>query len=142
MPAAAELSGWLRVSTSSAALARSFVCQAVTAPKAITSTASSAPMMRSLPGSVTAAARSRSTPSAKAVRRRSGGGGAAAGAPADRCRGTGPERGGTAGGAGTPGPGGGAAPPLVGRVTADPPGHPSPQVSLAPPASAPAFTRS
>ncbi|CAM5242058.1 hypothetical protein STENM327S_01214 [Streptomyces tendae] len=78
MSAAAELSGWLRVSTSSAAAARSFICQAVTVPKATTSTASTAPMMRSRPGSVTAAARSRSTPSAKAVRRGavSGGGGA------------------------------------------------------------------
>ncbi|KAF2780061.1 hypothetical protein STPH1_4731 [Streptomyces sp. OM5714] len=123
MSAAAELSGWLRVSTSSAAVVRSFICQAVTAPKAITSTASSAPMMRSRPGSVTAAARSRSTPSAKAVRRRAGGDGGGGGeggdggadsAPPGRGPGSGAERGGTAGGAGTPVPGGGAAPPFGG----------------------------
>ena len=105
MSAASELSGWLLVSTSSAAVARSVICQAVTAPNATTSRASDAPMMRSRPGSVVAAARSWSTPSAKAVRR--------AGAAAGHGRGTrwrrgpgGPGCGGTAGIVGTPDPGG------------------------------------
>src|SRR3954454_19487692 len=85
MSAASELSGWLLCSTSSAAAARSLVGQAVTAPNATTRRARTAPMTRSRPGSVVAAARSRSTPSANAVRRGAGAGaGTGAGAVAGR----------------------------------------------------------
>jgi hypothetical protein len=64
---------------------------------------------------VTAAARNRSTPSANAVRLRGGAdGGGAAGAPPERCAGTGAEGGGTAGGPDAPVPGGGAALPFGG----------------------------
>src|SRR5215217_8116269 len=59
MSAAAELRGWLLCSTSSAAEDRSVICQAATAPNATTSAASRAPMIRSRPGSVVAAARPR-----------------------------------------------------------------------------------
>ncbi len=79
MSAAPALSGWLLCSTSSAAFERSVICQAVTAPNAMTSRARTAPMTRSRPGSVVAAERSRSAPSAKAVRR--GGPGGSCGTP-------------------------------------------------------------
>ncbi len=69
MSAASEVSGWLLVRTSSAAAALSVICHAVTAPNVTTSAARTAPMMRRRPGSVVAARRSWSTPSAKAVRR-------------------------------------------------------------------------
>ncbi len=69
MSAASEVRGWLLVSTASAAVARSVICHAVTAPNATTRAARSAPMMRRRPGSVVAAWRSWSMPSAKAVRR-------------------------------------------------------------------------
>lgn len=72
MSAAAVLSGWLLCSTSSAAAARSLICQAVTAPNVTTRRARTAPMIRSLPGSVVAAVRTWSTPSANAVRRSGG----------------------------------------------------------------------
>ena len=103
MSAASALSGWLLCSTSSAAAERSVICQAVTAPNATTRRASTAPMMRSRPGSVVAAARSWSTPSAHAVRR--GGAGVGRGWSGPAARGGGRACGGTAGivGAGAPG---------------------------------------
>ncbi|MFD0069248.1 hypothetical protein [Streptomyces sp. NPDC127574] len=79
-------------------------------------------MIRRRPGSVVAPARSRSTPSAHAVRRGGAAGGAAAaggipwGAPGPACGTGGPACGGTAGVVGAPRPGG-AALPFGGCVT-------------------------
>src|SRR3954463_11996307 len=85
MSAASALSGWLEWSTSWGAGERSVIGQAVVAPNATTSSASTAPMMRSRPGSVVAAERSRSTPSAQAVRLAGAGAGAADPAPGGCC---------------------------------------------------------
>lgn len=69
MRAASALSGWLWSTTASAASTRSETCHAVTAPNSTTSVATTAPISRRRPGSVTAAARIRCTLSAQAVRR-------------------------------------------------------------------------
>lgn len=107
MSAASALSGWLLFSTLSAAADRSVICQAVIEPNATTRKASTAPMMRSRPGSVVAAARNWSTPSAQAVRR----GGVGSGPPGPA--GTGCAAG-AAGGAATGGPGCGGMAGIVG----------------------------
>lgn len=114
MSAASALRGWLLCRTSSAAAERSDICQAVTAPNATTSNASTAPMMRRRPGSVVAAARTRSTPSAHAVLRA----GAAGSGP---CACGGRTCGGTDGIVGAPTVPGGAALPFGGLFTRPPP---------------------
>jgi hypothetical protein len=88
MFAASALSGWLRLTTSSAAADRPEISNAVTAPNAMTSTASAAPMIWSLPGSVVAAVLSRAVDSDQALRRGAGTGtGTGAGGWADACSG-------------------------------------------------------
>ncbi|GAB2796384.1 hypothetical protein GCM10027091_30490 [Streptomyces daliensis] len=69
MRAASTLSGWLCSTTASAAASRSETSQAVTTPNSTISAASTAPMARSRPGSVVAAARTLCTPSVQALRR-------------------------------------------------------------------------